>query len=37
MASILFTIVPVVLTFAVAAWSPNSKQDSSTLQRCPNC
>jgi hypothetical protein len=37
MASILFTIVPVVLTFAVAAWSPTSKQDSGSMQRCTNC
>jgi len=37
MASILFTIVPVVLTFAVATWSPTSKKDNGTMQRCPNC
>ncbi len=37
MASILFTFVPVVLTFALAAWSPTPKQDSSTLKHCPNC
>jgi hypothetical protein len=37
MASIFFTIVPVVLTFAVASWSSTSKQDADTLQRCPNC
>jgi hypothetical protein len=37
MASIFFTIVPVVLTFAVATWSGTSRQDNSNLQRCPNC
>jgi hypothetical protein len=38
MASILFTLVPVVLTFAVATWGPKSKDDTaSTLQTCTNC
>jgi hypothetical protein len=38
MASILFTILPVVLTFTLASWSPNSKQaKSAPLQTCTNC
>ncbi len=37
MTSILFTFVPVVLTFAVAAWTPTTKQDDGGMQRCPNC
>jgi hypothetical protein len=37
MASFLFTIAPVVLTFAVATWNPYSKQGHGSTQRCPNC
>jgi hypothetical protein len=38
MTSILFTLVPVVLTFAVATWGPKSNNDkASTLQDCTNC
>jgi hypothetical protein len=38
MTSILFTLVPVVLTFAVATWgSKSSKDTASTLQDCTNC
>ena len=38
MASILFTIVPVVLTFAVASWGSKSRNGSSSnTQDCPNC
>ena len=38
MASIFFTFVPVVLTFAVAAWSPTSKPGATaSLENCTHC
>jgi hypothetical protein len=37
MASILFTIVPAFLTFAVASWGTGSSHNAAPPQTCPNC
>jgi hypothetical protein len=38
MASLLFTLLPVALTFTIAAWNPNSRPAATTTtQRCTHC